>query len=160
MFKSEIEKSLNTYKSTKVNANINVADPYIITKMLFQGVFERLAEAKGAIERNDLETKAKKLSSAADIIKHLQSTLDFSQSKEIAQNLFDIYDYMLSCIADAAVQVNNEPIDNALNAFLPIKQAWDNIPIESQKEANLKREKGYFEKEFTNDTSLAHGTIR
>ena len=43
-------RNLKAYQKTTVTAEISVADPYYVTKLLFQGVFERLAQAKGAIE--------------------------------------------------------------------------------------------------------------
>ena len=84
-------RNLKAYQRTNVNAEISVADPYYVTKMLFQGAYERMAQAKGAIERGDLALKAKKLSSATAIIEYLRSTLDFSQSQSIAQSLYDLY---------------------------------------------------------------------
>ena len=109
-------RNLKAYQKTTVTAEISVADPYYVTKLLFQGVFERLAQAKGAIERGDLALKAKKLSSATAIIENLRSTLDFSQSQSIAQSLFDIYSYMLDQIADASIMVDTKPIDNAISS--------------------------------------------
>ena len=84
-------RNLKAYQKTNVNAELAVADPYYVTKLLYQGLYERIAQAKGAIERGDLALKAKKLSSATAILENLRSTLDFSQSKSIAQSLFDIY---------------------------------------------------------------------
>ncbi len=152
-------RNLRAYRNTSVSAEIAVADPYVLTKMLYQGVFERLAQAKGAIERGDLETKAKKLSSATAIIENLKNTLDFKRNAAIAQNFSDIYDYMLERIADAAVMINPKPIDEALQIFLPIKQAWDNIPLAAQQEAAAIRSQDADSVEFQNTASLARGTI-
>ena len=84
-------RNLRAYQKTTVQAEFSVADPYYVTKLLYQGLFERLAQAKGAIERGDLALKAKKLSTATAILENLRSTLDFSQSKSIAQGLYEIY---------------------------------------------------------------------
>lgn len=51
-------RNLRAYQKTTVNAEISVADPYYVTKLLYQGLFERLAQAKGAIERGDLALKS------------------------------------------------------------------------------------------------------
>ncbi|MBO8415114.1 MAG: flagellar export chaperone FliS [Proteobacteria bacterium] len=152
-------RNLRAYRNTSVSAEIAVADPYVITKMLYQGIFERLAQAKGAIERGDLAAKAQKLASATAIIENLKNTLDFKRNAAIAQNFSDIYDYMLERIADAAVQISTTPIDQALQIFMPIKQAWDSIPVEAQKEAAVIRAKDADSAEFQNTQSLARGTI-
>lgn len=80
-------RNLDAYRKNNVRAELSVADPYTITKMLFQGAFERLMQAKGAIEHGDLELKGKKLASASAIIESFRNTLDFSINSELAQNL-------------------------------------------------------------------------
>lgn len=116
-------RNLRAYQKTTVNAEISVADPYYVTKLLYQGLFERLAQAKGAIERGDLALKAKKLSTATAILENLRSTLDFSQSKSIAQGLYDIYSYMIDQVAEASLNLMTQPIDNAIRALMPIKKS-------------------------------------
>lgn len=152
-------RNLKAYRKTSVSAEISVADPYVITKMLYQGLFERLAQAKGSIQRGDLATKAAKLASACAIIENLKSALDFNHATEVANNLSKIYTFMLDCIADASVNVDTNPIDDAMKVFAPIKEAWDKIPVSAQIEANKLREDDHFKNEFTNTESLATGTI-
>ena len=72
-------RNLRAYQKTTVNAEISVADPYYVTKLLYQGLFERLAQAKGAIERGDLALKAKKLSTATAIGKFEKHSRLFSK---------------------------------------------------------------------------------
>ena len=76
-------RNLKAYQKTNVNAELSVADPYYVTKLLYQGLFERIAQAKGAIERGDLALKAKKLSTATAILENLRSTPERSSGKEI-----------------------------------------------------------------------------
>lgn len=152
-------RNLKAYRQTSVRAEISVADPYVITKMLYQGVFERLAQAKGAILRGDLATKASRLASAVAILEHLKTTLDFNQNKQIAQNLFDLYSFMIDKLNDATVNVQIEPIDDALRVLMPIKSAWDQIPVSAQQEASQKRKVDHLNGQSNLDNSLAHGTI-
>ncbi|MCR5536291.1 MAG: flagellar export chaperone FliS [Succinivibrio sp.] len=130
---------IGAYKKASLTAEISVADPYIVTKMLYQGIFERIAQAKGAISRGDLETKAKKLSSATAILENLKSTLDFSVNESLAQSLYDLYCFIIDKISDASIKLTCEPLDEALRVFMPIKEAWDALPIQAQQEARSKR---------------------
>ena len=132
-------RNLDAYRKNSVRAELSVADPYTITKMLFQAAFERLMQAKGAIEHGDLELKGRKLSSASVIIENLRSTLDFKINKELAQRLFDLYTYVIDRIADASVEVSLAPIDAALKVLLPLKSAWDSIPLTEQQKAAQQR---------------------
>lgn len=152
-------RNLRAYQKTTVNAEISVADPYYVTKLLYQGLFERLAQAKGAIERGDLALKAKKLSTATAILENLRSTLDFSQSKSIAQGLYDIYSYMIDQVAEASLNLMTQPIDNAIRALMPIKKAWDSIPATAQQEAASKRTQEQLNVDLNHADNMAKGSV-
>ena len=152
-------RNLRAYQKTSVNAEISVADPYYVTKLLYQGLFERLAQAKGAIERGDLALKAKKLSTATAILENLRSTLDFSQSKSIAQGLYDIYSYMIDQVAEASLNLMTQPIDNAIRALMPIKKAWDSIPVTAQQEAASKRTQEQLNVDLNHADNMAKGSV-
>ncbi|MGN0901926.1 MAG: flagellar export chaperone FliS [Succinivibrio sp.] len=152
-------RNLKAYQKTNVNAELSVADPYYVTKMLFQGLFERMAQAKGAIERGDLALKAKKLSTATAIIENLRSTLDFSKGQALAENLFKIYSYMIKQLNDATIEATTVGIENAMKAFMPIKQAWDAIPVEAQKEASAMRSDEQLRVDLNHDENIAKGYI-
>lgn len=152
-------RNLRAYQKTNVNAEISVADPYYVTKLLYQGLFERLAQAKGAIERGDLALKAKKLSTATAILENLRSTLDFSQSKSIAQGLYDIYSYMIDQVAEASLNLMTQPIDNAIRALMPIKKAWDSIPVTAQQEAASKRTQEQLNVDLNHADNMAKGSV-
>ncbi|HIX57906.1 MAG TPA: flagellar export chaperone FliS [Candidatus Anaerobiospirillum pullistercoris] len=161
MFVNKPQDMMKEYRKASVNAELAMADPYTITKALFQGVFERLGQAKGAIARGDLEEKAKRLASASAIIQHLKDTLDPSQAPEIAKNLAFIYDFMLAKIADASMQVSAQPIDDALKVFMPIKDAWDSIPQSAIKEAEAKMRANqkHFQHNYDPTKNLVEGAI-
>ncbi|MGN1281048.1 MAG: flagellar export chaperone FliS [Succinivibrio sp.] len=152
-------RNLKAYQKTTVNAEITVADPYYVTKLLYQGLFERLAQAKGAIERGDLALKAKKLSTATAILENLRSTLDFSQSKTIAQGLYDIYSYMIDQVAEASLNLVTQPLDNAIRALMPIKKAWDSIPVSAQQEAASKRSAEQMNVDLNHADNMATGRV-
>ena len=152
-------RNLRAYQKTTVNAEISVADPYYVTKLLYQGLFERLAQAKGAIERGDLALKAKKLSTATAILENLRSTLDFSQSKSIAQGLYDIYSYMIDQVDEASLNLMTQPIDNAIRALMPIKKAWDSIPVTAQQEAASKRTQEQLNVDLNHADNMAKGSV-
>lgn len=95
--------------------------------MLMQGALDRLARAKGQIERRDLAGKAESLSKASAIINSLSSSLDFEIGGEIANNLASLYDYMVGRIHDAAVDLDNAAIDEVMFLLGEIKSAWDEI---------------------------------
>ena len=126
-------RNLKAYKTTSLDAEIAVADPHRVIQMLMQGLLERLAQAKGAIERRDYSAKSTSISKAMAIINGLQDSLDLSYG-QIPQDLYALYDYMKDRLMDASRNMTCEPIDEVANLIITIKSAWDNIPeIEKQK---------------------------
>ena len=161
MFITKPQDMMKEYRKGSVNAQLEVADPYTITKALYNGVFERLGQAKGAIERNDLEDKAKKLAAATAIIQYLKDTLDPTHAPEIAKNLSLIYDFMLDKLGEASINVDTQPIDDALRAFMPIKEAWDNLPQTAIKEAHsqMRTNEQHFQHNYDPHKKLIDGNV-
>ncbi|WP_409420498.1 flagellar export chaperone FliS [Pseudaeromonas sp. ZJS20] len=127
-------KNLKAYTSNNLQAEMSVADPYRIIQLMMQGVMERLAQAKGAIERRDFEAKSVAISKAIGLLDGLQGALDLSFGK-IPQDLFALYDYMKQRLMDASREMSQEPVDEVAKLFITIKSAWDAIPPSEREQA-------------------------
>lgn len=128
-------RGINAYKQGNLKQQIAQADPHRITLMLMQGALDKMAYAKGCMERKDYAGKSEHLSKASAIIVNLRDTLDFSVESEITDNLFALYNFMLNRLTDAHVQNNLKIIDEVISLLLPIKTAWAEIPEEAKLEA-------------------------
>jgi flagellar protein FliS len=128
-------KGINAYKKGNLKQDISTADPHRLTLMLMQGAVDKLAYAKGCIERKDFAQKAEHMSKVSAIIMNLRDTLDMSANSEVAGNLFDLYEYMLQRLVDANVQNNVKIIDEVIALIMPIKDAWLQIPEAAKQEA-------------------------
>lgn len=134
------KKNLAAYKKNMLEADLSVADPHRVIQLLMQGVLERLALIKGAIDRKDYETKADKVSGTMAILNCLQDGLDFDQG-EVAEQLYSLYDYMKGRILDASREMNKDILDEVANLMITIKSAWDQIPeSEKQKAYAMRKE--------------------
>ena len=134
-------KNLKAYKTTSLSADLAVADPHRVIQLMMQGVLERLAHAKGAIERRDFEAKAVAISKTISIINGLQDSLDLSYGK-IPQDLYDLYAYMKDRVMDAARDMSCAPLDEVANLMLTIKSGWDQISEEDKQKAYAEQHKG------------------
>ncbi len=132
-------RNLKAYKTTSLDAEMAVADPHRIIQMLMQGLLERLAQAKGAIERRDYSAKSTSISKAMAIINGLQDSLDLSYG-QIPQDLYALYDYMKDRLMDASRNMTCEPIDEVANLIITIKSAWDNIPDTEKQKAFVQQQ--------------------
>lgn len=128
-------KGINAYKKGNLKQDIAHADPHRITLMLMQGALDRMAYAKGSIERKDFEGKAEHLSRVSAILINLRDTLDMETEGEISNNLFALYDYMIQRVTDANIQNSLHIMDEVISLMLPIKTAWASIPEEAKQEA-------------------------
>ena len=129
-------RNLKAYKKTNLEAELSVADPHRVIQMMYEGLIERLSQAKGAIMRHDYEYKADRISKAVGIINGLQSALDNRSNPELGQRMFALYDYMKELLTKASVCLDTAPIDEVINLILPIKQAWDQIPQDIKEKTN------------------------
>ena len=128
-------KGINAYKKGSLKQDIAAADPHRLTLMLMQGALERMAYAKGCIERKDLAGKSEHLYRVNAILLHLRDTLDLDVGGEVGQNLYALYQYMMQRLLDANVQNNLQIMDEVITLLLPIKTAWASIPEDAKQKA-------------------------
>lgn len=128
-------KGIQAYKKGSLKQDLSTADPHKITLMLMQGSLEKIAYAKGAMERKEFESKAQHISKAIAIIVSLRDTLDMEVGGELAENLFSLYDYMINRLNDGNIQNNEKILDEVIQLMLPIKNAWTQIPESAKQEA-------------------------
>jgi len=121
-------KAINAYKKDSLKQQLTNADPHKITLMLMSGAIDRLAFAKGCIERKDLSGKSQYLSKTTAIIINLRDTIDMQTNPEFSQNLYALYDYMLDKIGDANIQNIVAPLHEVSELLTPIRDAWAQIP--------------------------------
>ncbi|MER2492156.1 flagellar export chaperone FliS [Catenovulum sediminis] len=129
------KRGINAYKQGNIKQQIAQADPHQITLMLMQGALDKMAYAKGCMERKEHENKSIHLSKASAILVNLRDTLDFSVESEVTDNLYALYDYMINRLTDAHVQNSTKIMDEIIALMLPIKTAWASIPEEAKQEA-------------------------
>ncbi len=118
------------YNSVSVESDVHTASPHrLIQKLLYAGL-EKLAIAKGAIERNDYSAKSRYISWAIAIIDGLRMSLDMEAGGEIARNLESLYDYMSRRLYEANVKNDIEAINEVSKLLREIQEAWDGIADE------------------------------
>lgn len=132
-------KNIQAYKTNTLEADLSVADPHRVIQLMMQGILERLALAKGAIDRKDYEKKSDTISAAMALINGLQDSLDLSEGK-ISEDLYALYSYMKDRLLDASKNLDKNAIDEVANLIITIKSAWDQIPEEEKQAAYALRE--------------------
>lgn len=119
--------ALNEYRQTYVEAGGVYADPHTLISMLFNGLQERIAVAKGALQRKDHVGKGKAIGQAIDILAYLQSCLNQDQGGELAENLDRLYAYMSHQLFLASANNDTDLLDEVKKLLGEVQSGWDGI---------------------------------
>lgn len=122
------KRGVAKYGKEAVHADIAYASPHRLVQMLMEGVLDKIAIAKGQVERNDFEGKGKHIAWAISIVNGLRGSLDLDVGGDIATNLDDLYEYMARRLLEANTQNDTAILDEVSSLMLEIKSAWDALP--------------------------------
>jgi flagellar protein FliS len=122
------ERALASYGDVKVTTGVAGADNIQLIQMLFDGLIESLATAKGHIERGSISEKSKSLARAGRIVVGLQGALDFDKGGDIARNLNDLYSYVTRRLFHVNAHNDLEALQEVHNLMNEIRGAWQVVP--------------------------------
>ncbi len=122
------QRFLQQYAQTNVQTGVENATPHRLIQMLFEGALDRLAQARGAMQRRDYETKSKVMNKAMQIIAGLRSCIDLESGKEVAENLDALYDFMIRRLVSASARNDVGILDEVSELIRTIKSGWDEMP--------------------------------
>ena len=120
-------QALNSYAAVQVDAGVEGASSHQLISMLFEGVFARIAQAKGAIQQGDLALKAAKVSETMKIIMGLRDFLDLEKGGELAANLDSLYDYIQRTLMSAHINNDTVKFDECRELLSQVSDAWEKI---------------------------------
>lgn len=123
-------KAVNNYGKMALHSEVQTASRHRLIQMLMEGVLEKIAYAKGDIERCNYQDKGKNIGWAISIVNGLRSSLDKEKGGEIAQNLDDLYEYMIHCLSEANINKDISKLEEVSRLLLEVKGGWDGIPVE------------------------------
>ncbi|HBX72973.1 MAG TPA: flagellar export chaperone FliS, partial [Halieaceae bacterium] len=94
-------QALNAYSKVGVQSGVTDASPHQLISMLIAGAQDRIAEARGAMERQQVARQGELVGKAISIVDNLRVSLDHSKGGELAGTLGDLYDYMQRRLVEA-----------------------------------------------------------
>ena len=119
--------ALNEYRQTYVEAGGVYADPHSLISMLFNGLQERIAVARGALQRKDHASKGRAVGQSIEILSYLQSCLNLEQGGEIAENLNSLYAYMSNQLFTASASNDDALFEEVKHLLTEVQSGWDGI---------------------------------
>lgn len=115
------------YQEMGAETSVTDADPHRLILLLLQGALDRIAGAKGYMQRGEVASKCESIGKAIDIIAGLRGALDLERGGEIAANLHALYDYSELRLLEANCHNDSSRLDEVVRLLGQIKVAWDGI---------------------------------
>ena len=117
----------HAYQNVGAEAAVTDADPHRLIQLLLQGALDRIAVAKGHMQRGEVAPKCECIGKAIDIVGGLRGALDHERGGEIARNLQALYDYAELRLLEANTHNDPARLDEVAQLLGDIKGAWESI---------------------------------
>jgi len=120
--------AIKQYQQVSVSSSAMGASPHRLVQMLMEGTLEQLALAKGSMVCNEIAMKGQSIGRAINIVGGLQGSLNKEAGGDVAEELSNLYDYMVSRLLTANIQNDESILDEVSGLMIQIKSGWDNMP--------------------------------
>ena len=121
--------ALRQYQKVGAQAQTSEASPHRLVQMLMEGGLDRIAQAKGAMERRDIPAKGMLIGKAIAIVGGLREGLDLEKSIDSLGNLDNLYIYMMKRLAEANIKTDPSILDEVADLLRTVKDGWDAIAV-------------------------------
>jgi flagellar protein FliS len=119
--------ALRQYQKIGAQAQTSEASPHRLVQMLMEGGLDRIAQAKGAMERKDIPNRAIFIGKAIGIIGGLREGLDLDNQADTVGELDNLYTYMMKRLTEANVSADSKVLDEVSDLLRTVKDGWDAI---------------------------------
>lgn len=133
MYAMGMSKITDHYRQSGALSEVQVAEPYRIIQLLFEGALERIAVGRGAMLQGNVPKKGEQISKAINIINGLRGVLDHEKGGELAERLDALYEYMSYQLLQANLNDKPEFLDEVTGLLRQVKAGWDAIPEEHRR---------------------------
>jgi flagellar protein FliS len=120
---------LATYSSVANHGGVAAGDPHRLVLMLLDGAIERLAMARGCLQRGEIGQKVALLQRIASIVSELRASLDLQQGGPLARNLNALYEYMERQLVRGNCENSATHLDEVASLLVEIRSAWVAVPL-------------------------------
>ncbi|HET8755003.1 MAG TPA: flagellar export chaperone FliS [Solirubrobacteraceae bacterium] len=118
---------IRAYRAAGAHGRVEGADPHRLVQLMFEALLDRLALARGHMERGRTGPKGEALSRAIALFEALSASLDLERGGDIAVNLRALYDYAMRRLLDANLRNDTAALDEVAGLVREVKSAWDAI---------------------------------
>lgn len=115
----------NAYRQIGVTSAVDGANPHRLVGLLYDGLLESIAEARGALRAGNVETKCRSLGRAVRIVEEgLKGGLDTRAGGALAVNLNLLYGYVSQRLTMANLRNDEAALQECADLIQPLRDAW------------------------------------
>lgn len=122
-----MNESYDSYRAVDLEARAAAASPYELVLVLFDGLLDELARARGHIEAKRYQQKGASLEKCLNILNGLNGSLDYESGGELVQGLARLYDYCIYRLSDVSVSLSLEGLDEVVQLLGVLRDGWEGV---------------------------------
>jgi len=107
-----------------VTTQVGTADRLQLVIMLYDGAISFISQAREKMLAKESAAKGVLIGRALDIFAELNASLNFQAGKELATNLFHLYNFITSHLTKANMNWDLQALDEVLNMTQKLREAW------------------------------------
>lgn len=115
------------YRNVGVETGVGGASPHKLVAMLYDGLLDRLAEARGAMRAGQVEAKGQALTRAVRIVDEGLKAALSPAGGELSSNLDALYGYISVRLTQANLRNDEAALDECVQLIEPLRDAWNSI---------------------------------
>lgn len=121
-------RAANAYQRINVETTMHTIDQHKLVSLLYEGVLNAIATARGAMARGDVLGKVNNISKAIRILEEgLSTALDKVDGGELAHNLGALYDYCLRRLTLANARNDDAMMQEVMRLIEPVATGWNQM---------------------------------
>ena len=128
MFSAYSPRTANAYQRINVETSMHTIDQHQLVSLLYEGVLNSIATARGALARGDVLGKVTSISKAIRIREEgLNTALDRVDGGALAENLGALYDYCIHRLTLANARNDDAMMQEVMRLIEPVATGWNEI---------------------------------
>lgn len=119
---------VKAYANVALESNVGSGSPHSLIQMLYEGALISIARARSCMGSGDVAGKGAAMSKAVQIIEEgLKASLNVREGGELAQQLWQLYEYMCRRLLLASLRNETEGLEEVCDLLRELKDAWEQI---------------------------------
>lgn len=115
------------YRQVGVETGVKTADPHKLVLMLYDGLLEAIAQARGAMRARQIEAKNRAMTRAVRIVDEGLKPGLSPAGGELSTSLSSLYAYVSMRLIQAHARNDEAALDECRRLITPLRDAWATI---------------------------------